>query len=188
MLLLQDFHWVFWSAGENLDQWWKSTEYADVHVSSGSLQSRFIACVHYCCHEQFSILSYLVNFLITVNVSPFLLSKRDAVSGICYVPETGILWVAAGSISPYHFEPKSGENVGDIPFTFKPFFYHVVHMVYGQLAKLTTYQFRKHAMLHLWYLTIGTCMYYFVSCFMCGPGFRVSGLKNNYGQVCVSVL
>ena len=42
-------------------------------------------------------------------------------TGICYVPETGILWVAAGSISPYHFEPKSGESVGDIPFTFKPF-------------------------------------------------------------------
>ena len=41
----------------------------------------------------------------------FLLSCSDTVTGIGFVPETGILWVAAGTNTVSHFEPKSGDNV-----------------------------------------------------------------------------
>ena len=33
------------------------------------------------------------------------------VTGICYVPETRILWAAAGTHTPVLYEPKSGDNV-----------------------------------------------------------------------------
>ena len=39
------------------------------------------------------------------------LSCSQAVTGVCYVPDTQTLWVAAGSEKPAHFEPRSGDNV-----------------------------------------------------------------------------
>ena len=33
------------------------------------------------------------------------------VTGLCYVPETRILWAAAGTPTPILYEPKSGDNV-----------------------------------------------------------------------------
>lgn len=39
------------------------------------------------------------------------LTCSDAVTGICYVPQTGVLWIAAGSTQPLLYEPKSGDNV-----------------------------------------------------------------------------
>lgn len=38
-------------------------------------------------------------------------TSSDAVTGICYVPQTGVLWIAAGSTQPLLYEPKSGDNV-----------------------------------------------------------------------------
>ena len=32
-------------------------------------------------------------------------------TGVAYVKETGVLWVAAGTNTASHFEPKSGDNV-----------------------------------------------------------------------------
>lgn len=40
----------------------------------------------------------------------------DTVTGLCYVPPTGVLWVAAGTPLPLLYEPKSGDNVST-PYT-----------------------------------------------------------------------
>ncbi|CAI7990611.1 Nuclear distribution protein PAC1 [Geodia barretti] len=37
----------------------------------------------------------------------------DTVTGLCYVPQTMVLWVAAGTPLPLLYEPKSGDNVTD---------------------------------------------------------------------------
>ena len=34
-----------------------------------------------------------------------------SITGICYVPDTRVLWVAAGTAVPVLYEPKTGDNV-----------------------------------------------------------------------------
>ncbi len=39
------------------------------------------------------------------------LSCQTAVTGLCYVPPTKVMWVAAGTATPTFIEPKIGVNV-----------------------------------------------------------------------------
>jgi WD40 repeat protein len=41
------------------------------------------------------------------------ISCAAGVTGLCYVPETRILWAAAGTPSPMLYEPKSGDNISE---------------------------------------------------------------------------
>ena len=78
---LQDIHWFIRLACEGMDGGWKTDPLSAVCVSNRK------------------------------STSVYVMSLSQVVTGLCYVPDTQTLWVAAGTDKPIHYEPRSGDNV-----------------------------------------------------------------------------